>query len=448
MKPLMLALLTAATLASAARSDPPMVSHLEGVAPDGAAWVIDKPEVWNGTLLIWSHGFSAKLGPPMDAPSEVKAWALAQGYALAASSYASAGWALEQAVPDQIAVIQTFQGRFGKPRRTIAWGNSMGGLVTLALAEQHPDRITGALAGCGSIGGAVGMMNMALDGAFAFKTLLAPGSDIALVHVADDRQNAQRVQAVIDQAQTTPAGRARLALAAALAQEAGWTDPKAPEPAAEDFEGREAEAAKSFNMGVFLPRVDQEARAGGVFSWNTGVDYAAQLERSGKAAMVRALYAKAGLDLGADLDTLAKAPRITADPNAVAYMAAHYSPSGDLRIPLLTMHTIGDGLTSVTNESAYAGYANKAGRSAMLAQIFVRGAGHCAFTAPEQEAALKTLELRLDSSRWSLETGQLIVRAATSDPAQVRFIAYTPPPFLRPYQTMPRPSAAGSKDHE
>jgi hypothetical protein len=84
----------------------------------------------------------------------------------------------------------------------------------------------------------------------------------------------------------------------------------------------------------------------------------------------------------------------------------------------------------------------------MLAQIFVRGAGHCAFTAPEQEAALKTLELRLDSSRWSLQTDQLIARAATSDPAQARFVAYTPPPFLRPYHTKPRPPAAGSTDHE
>ncbi len=437
MKPLLLALLAAASLVSTAHSDSPVVSHIEGVAAAGAAWAIDKPEAWNGTLLIWSHGYASRLGAPQDAPPDVKAWALEQGYALGASSYSRPGWALEQAVPDQIGVLQVFQDRFGKPRRTIAWGDSMGGLVTLALAEQHPDRFSGALAGCGSIGGSVGMMNMALDGAFAFKTLLAPTSDIALVRVVDDRQNAVRVQAVLDQAQTTPAGRARLALAAALAQEAGWTDPRSAEPAAGDFEGREAQAAKSFNMGVFLPRADQEARAGGVFSWNTGVDYAVQLERSGEERMVRALYANAGLDLQSDLDVLAKAPRIAADPKAVAYMAAHYSPSGNLRIPLLTMHTIGDGLTSVANESAYAGYAQRAGRSAMLAQIFVNGAGHCAFTAPEREAALKTLELRLDSSTWSVSTDQLRARAGVADPAQVRFIAFSPPPFLRPHPTTP-----------
>ncbi|HVY35438.1 MAG TPA: hypothetical protein VG960_13585 [Caulobacteraceae bacterium] len=448
MKRLALTLALAASLASNARSEAPAVNHVEGALADGAAWVIDKPSNWNGTLLIWSHGYSARLGPPLDAPSDVKAWVLAQGYALAASSYARAGWALEQAVPDQIGVVQVFEDRFGHPKRTIAWGDSMGGLVTLALAEQYPERISGALAGCGPIAGAVGMMNMALDGAFTFKTLLAPTSDIALVHVSDDRQNAQRVQAVIDQAQGSPAGRARLALASAMAQEAGWTDPKAAEPAAEDYDGRQVEAAKSFNMGVFLPRADQEARAGGVFSWNTKVDYSAQLERSGKGSMVRALYAKAGLDLRSDLDALAKAPRITADPAAVAYMAAHYSPSGDLRIPLLTMHTMGDGLTSVANESAYAGYAKRAGRSANLAQIFVRGAGHCAFTPSEREAALKTLELRLDGAAWSLSPKTLRSRAAGADPAQVRFVAFSPPPFLRPYPTKPPLPAAGSKDHE
>ena len=37
MKPLTVALLAAATLASAAHSDPLAVSHLEGVAPNGAA---------------------------------------------------------------------------------------------------------------------------------------------------------------------------------------------------------------------------------------------------------------------------------------------------------------------------------------------------------------------------------------------------------------------------
>ena len=54
-------------------------------------------------------------------------------------------------------------------------------------------------------------------------------------------------------------------------------------------------------MGVFVPRVDQERRAGGIYSWNTGVDYRAQLQRSGRLAFVRHFYALAGLDLERDL---------------------------------------------------------------------------------------------------------------------------------------------------
>jgi pimeloyl-ACP methyl ester carboxylesterase len=440
---LLIAALGLLVLALPASAADPAPVHAEGVLADGALWTIDKPTAWNGVLLVWSHGYAARLGAPEDAPRDMKTWALAQGYALAASSYARPGWALEQAAPDQVGVMQVFAERFGQPRRTIAWGDSMGGLVTTALAEQYPGRLSGAVVGCGSIGGAVGMMNMALDGAFAFKTLLAPGSDIALVRIADDRANAARVQAVIDVAQTSPAGRARMALASALAQEVGWTDPNAPEPAADDFEGREAQAARSFAMGVFLPRSDQELRAGGVFSWNTGVDYADQLRRSGQEPLVRALYAKANLDLGADLAVLAQAPRIAADPAAVAYMAAHYSPSGDLRIPMLTLHTVGDGLTSPANEAAYAETTRAAGRSAMLAQVFVKGAGHCAFTPAERGGALKTLEARLDDGRWSASVGDVQARSAALNLGAARFIDDQPPVFLRPFRPAPHDPAPG-----
>ena len=55
----------------------------------------------------------------------------------------------------------------------------MGGLVTTALAEGRGTPIHGGIAFCPSIGGALGMMNMALDGAFAFRTLAAPEANAA-----------------------------------------------------------------------------------------------------------------------------------------------------------------------------------------------------------------------------------------------------------------------------
>jgi pimeloyl-ACP methyl ester carboxylesterase len=383
-------------------------------------------------VLLYSHGYSPVLRPAESAPRGQREAMLAQGYGLGASSYSQAGWALEQAQVDQWTALDAFTARYGKPKRVIAWGDSMGGLTSIALAERHPERLDGALAMCGSISGVLGMMNTALDGAFAFKTLLAPSADLRLVRTGDDRANGAAAQAVLDTAMKTPQGRARVALAAALAQLPGWTDPTTPRPATDAYDVQLDQQAKAFVMGVFLPRADQESRAGGVFSWNTDVDYTARLRASGGQSAVVALYAKAGLSLAGDLAVLAKAPRIAAEPNAVAYMAANYTISGDLRTPLMTIHNVGDGMTVISTNAAYASAVKSRGRSANLAQGYVGSAGHCVFTPGERLAAIHTLEARIETGRWDAAPDALNRRAVAAGDVQGRFVAFRPPPFARP----------------
>jgi pimeloyl-ACP methyl ester carboxylesterase len=109
-------------------------------ATNPAAWTIEKPANWNGTVLLYAHGYSPVISnaPPESAPREARSVLLSRGYALAASAYSAGGWALAEAPVDQMRVLDEFVRRFGRPRRTIAWGSSMGGMVTLALAERHP----------------------------------------------------------------------------------------------------------------------------------------------------------------------------------------------------------------------------------------------------------------------------------------------------------------------
>jgi hypothetical protein len=80
--------------------------------------------------------------------------------------------------------------------------------------------------------------------------------------------------------------------------------------------GEEAAQAAWFERNVlpaaFLSRADLEARAGGNLSWNTGVAYGAQLDRSPARAEVEGLYSAAGLSLAADLAALNQTPRVTA----------------------------------------------------------------------------------------------------------------------------------------
>src|SRR5437773_12260011 len=94
---------------------------------------------------------------------------LSSGFALAGSSYAATGWAISEALPDQIAVLDLFNQLVGTPKSTIAWGHSLGGMVTAGLIERYPDRFDAALPMCGVLSGGVAAWNTALDFGFTFK---------------------------------------------------------------------------------------------------------------------------------------------------------------------------------------------------------------------------------------------------------------------------------------
>ncbi|HWU01965.1 MAG TPA: hypothetical protein VN222_04425, partial [Novosphingobium sp.] len=115
-------------------ASPPVRLTQSASLPAGARWSAQVPAAWNGTLLLWSRGYAARPGEPELAPARARAALLGLGYAIAASDYGAGGWALEQAVPAQQATLRAFTQAYGRPRRVIAMGNSMGGLVTTALA--------------------------------------------------------------------------------------------------------------------------------------------------------------------------------------------------------------------------------------------------------------------------------------------------------------------------
>jgi pimeloyl-ACP methyl ester carboxylesterase len=389
-----LALAACATTTPAPRDRSPTV---EAPLAGAAQWSAVVPANWNGTLLLHSRGYSATPGAPEAAPARYREALLAEGYALAGSNYGSGGWALAEAIPAQEETIAAFARRYGEPKRVIAYGFSMGGLVTTALAERPHPAVDGALALCSSMGGSLAMMNMGLDGAFAFRTLVAPNSDIQLVGMSDDRANAAKVSAVAAEAAKTPAGRARIALAATLAGIPGWVPSQPGETREQAFDRQFAALARGFPAGVFLPRAEQEQRAGGNFSWNTGVDYSIQLAASGRADFVGYMYREAGLDLAADLALLARTPRIAAAAPARAYMAAHYVPTGRPRVPLIAVQALGDTVTSPSLQEGYARIAT----GMMMQSLYVPQSGHCAFTTEQLLDALHRLDRRLNSRTWS-----------------------------------------------
>jgi pimeloyl-ACP methyl ester carboxylesterase len=421
-----------------------------------AKYQIEVPARWNQTLVLYSHGYNSFTVPldPTDAGDPVTgAYLLKQGYALAGSAYARAGWSLQQAFQDQIALLDLFDSTFGKPQRTIAWGHSLGGMITAGLVQLFPDRFTAALPMCGVVAGGPGVWNQGLDSELVFTTLQAPGAFkiMNFTGFGDAAANYGAALGALADAQKTPQGRARVALSAALADVPGWVTPLSPEPAATDFVAQEAnQAAWDSNIDflfAFFGRAELEARAGGQYSWNTGVDYRVQLSHSVDFAEVKALYAVAGLDLNKDLDTLNATPRISANPAAAAYVAKYITYNGQLNMPVLTLHTTGDGLVEVTDENAYASVVRSAGDNSMLRQVFVHRAGHCAFTPAETITAFQTLIHRLDTGRWEDSTSPATMNTEAEAlgglnifgtpagviPTAPSFIDFQPDMFLRPF---------------
>jgi pimeloyl-ACP methyl ester carboxylesterase len=437
-----------ATPAAHATSGPQTLTGSIGAA----AYQIEVPAQWNGTLFLWSHGYVApgSTNAAQDAPiGDARTWLLGHDYAIAGSSYSSTGWAIEDALGDQMALLDFFGGHVGKPRRVIAWGASLGGIITAGLVQLHPDRFVGAMPLCGVLSGGIATWNSELDAAYAFKTLLAPRSALQLVHITDPSANQQRARDLFTAAASNAQGRARLALVAALIDLPGWFDPRQPEPAATDYATRAAEQRRWESMVdfsfAFAYRSDLERRAGGNPSWNVGVDYSALLSQSPDRAEVAALYTAAGISLARDVRTLNAGARIRADPSAAAYLDRYISFDGNLAIPVLTMHTTGDGLVMPANESAYAQVVSAAGKSDLLRQVFVHRAGHCIFSPAETIAALQVLLNRIDGDRWdgaSLEPAALNA-AAEAQGTQLNqifgftlkpaFVGYTPPAHPRPH---------------
>ncbi len=447
-------LLTTTRVAHAASSsciNPNGTNVLQGTL-GGANYTIAVPSNWNGTLVLYSHGYvfpnQPLLNPAPDVGDPLTGAALLQqGYALAGSSYSRNGWAIQQAFNEQIALLDFFDATCGTPTRTIAWGHSEGGMITAGLVQLYPDRFAGALPMCGVLAGGIGTWNQGLDSAFAFDVLLA-GNTLPIVHLPALGNPAltaafNQAEGVLQSAQNTPQGRARIALVAALSDIPGWSDPFSPEPASTDFTTQEQNQvpwlSHDFNF-AFFARAELESRAGGNPSWNVGVDYTRQLALSADQDEVIALYQQAGLNLTQDLQALETAPRITADPQAVEYLNQYITLNGVLNVPVLTMHTTGDGLVVPEEEQAYASVVQSSGDTSLLQQVFVHRASHCTFTPAETLTAFQTLINRLDTGQWEDSTNpDLMNQEATAlgpnfnvlpEPFPTGTLTPTPPAFL------------------
>lgn len=419
---------TPATPVSVAR-DAPASGHFEGTLDSGATWIADVPTEWNGTTILFSHGF----GPltAADAPDpETRNALLARGYALVGSSYSGGSWwALRSALGDQHGALRALEKIIGRARHTIAWGQSMGGLISALTAEHTRGRVDGALTTCGIVGGGLDLNEYQLHGAHAIAELLAPGEEIKLVDyasTAEAQASAAQLADAVRAAAATAEGQARIALASAFFNLPEWSTPAA--------QAEQLTAVLGFTVAG---RWHLEASAGGNTAATVGADYADLLAGSAHAGQVEESYAAAGLDLGADLSRLRAAADITRDPAAVASFMRTSVPSGRTDVPELTIHTVADQIVPVEHEATYASRVSAAGRGALLRQAWVDRDGHCAFEPAETVAALSQLEERIETGAWPATDAATLNDAAmaTGLGGEPSYVAYEPSPLAAGFPT-------------
>jgi pimeloyl-ACP methyl ester carboxylesterase len=370
---------------------------------DGAKYEIQLPKSWNGTLLLYSHGYrQAQPAPPDFAPvtteasaaptDEVATALLDQGYALAGSAYKTNGWAVADGVAAGEQLHDWFTKNVGEPARTYVWGESLGGLITEELAEKHPDWIAGAAPACGVLGGTNLNFDLALDLSFAIKTLIYPQFKIEGYASHEEAVAAFQgaYKAVLAATKDTANGIPKLLLVAALVDAPTQTQTYDGSTLTSQVSALVESLVTGLVFGTTV-RQEIESRVGGNPSGNEDADYAPRVSATERSFIETVAPGSTDRNLA----LLEAAPRVSPDAAAREKFDGLGTPTGDIKVPTVTLHTKADPLVLVQNETVFGAKVRAStAKTADLAQFYTvapakyaapapYGAGHCNFSTDE-----------------------------------------------------------------
>jgi pimeloyl-ACP methyl ester carboxylesterase len=388
-----------------------------GATSDTAPYMLMTPANFNGTVYLYSHGYrnnvplpatlSAATGfpttvvnSPEPAPggnAQIIGALLAKGYAVMGSGFARQGWNADSAIKTNVELIGVFKKQYPKTTKVVAWGNSLGGFITQALAEKYPDLISAAAPLC-MASDLTPLMTMAGDALWGIKTFFDPtikggnysagaaGYAEAMGDLGKVLTVAGAMSAAIAANPTAPAWPATSTVPAALKaipsrsalvliglmsglpmQSAHFDSTSAPA-------GLPASQALSFQLAInpalatlenvtnaaavgVLFAYDIEQQAGGAVFDNTATDYSARVA-SERFIWSSALTGEAGVN--GLLGYLAAVPRVKGNPAAIAKLATLTSHTGKVEIPTILFTGTADPVTPPGNQQSvidkYAAY--------------------------------------------------------------------------------------------
>ena len=395
-------LITAPTVANAAPAcdGKSPIQTCVGATSDGAPYAMQVPANFNGTVALYSHGYRYNVDIPSTIPliggykitntpepvpggnAAVAQYFFSQGIAILGSGFARQGWNPDSAIKTNVELIDTFKKQFPKTTNVVAWGSSLGGVITQGLAEKHPELVSAVAPMC-MADNITPQLTMAGDFLWGVKVLFDPtikGGNYSpgAAGVAESYADLGKVFTVMGKLQAALAtgawpdtasatGKALaaagvpsrsalllLGLMAGLPTQSAHFDsisgpegalkltfPLALSPALAILENGTNAAALAV-----LATQDVENQAGGAIFDNTKTDYAARIDGE-RVIYNAALSGNTVIDalLGALSAANPGAPRAVANPAAIAKMNALHVNTGKINVPTVLMVGVADPIT-------------------------------------------------------------------------------------------------------
>lgn len=348
---------------------------LWGVHKD-AGYRIEVPADWNGSLVMWAHGYRGE-GLELTVDNHpLRAHLIASGFAWAASSYSSNSYNAGDGVADTYRLARLFRREVGRPHTTYITGASMGGHITARSIEQYPRTYDGGMPICGVVGD-YELFDYFLDYNLAAQQL---GLGTSRFPIIDGETYIGR---------DVPTIKTNLE-----AEPGGW-------PATLNADGEAFKQLVELRSGGDRPNFDEawifwNTTASGNFLFDLGVGDGTVAGRPGIVPDNR------GVRYQLDLDPAISAPeatfnaaitRVRGDKRLRRSLALNPIPvvTGRISVPVLSLHNLGDLFVPFHNEIAYARDVARWDRSHLLVQRAIRGVGHCEFTPAEMVTAFDDL---------------------------------------------------------
>lgn len=349
-----------------------------GIQPSGAIYRIcmPLPNRYNGQLIIWAHGYvnpDEELHIPEDqlCPFEggpcINEIANLLGFGFATTSYRKNGLAIKQGIQDILELIDLYSAQEGSPDHIFLIGASEGGIITGLMTEDYPDILSAGLSMCGPIGDF--NKQVSYFGDFrALYTYFYPGNfpEMPIVPFPLYVYGMNHFNELYDTK--------------------WWPS------ISEGGPSRMWELIQTANIPYDPLNFDDsiEQSIHDLFRYNV---YAANDAAYTLGSFANPAQPFDNLDrvYSGSLDDEklnAEVVRAGADPEALAEIDAYYQTSGELQIPMVTLHTTLDQQVPYWHEILYQAKIDAAGTNDLYFHFQVDRYEHCNFTPAEALIAL------------------------------------------------------------